>query len=63
MSDHDISAATRDGFKDVAQRSQEAGIADESAAYENAVEKDAPASIDNGDLKTTDHASGTSEEG
>lgn len=61
MSDQDTSATTHDGFKDVAQRSQEAGIADESAAYENAIEKDAPASLDEGDPKTTDDGSGTSE--
>jgi hypothetical protein len=61
MPEQDTSTMNSSSFKDVAQRSQEAGIADESAAYENAIEKDAPASIDEGDPKTTNDGSGTSE--
>ena len=52
-------------FSDAAKRSQDAGIADESAAYDKAMKsepgKDAPPSIDEGDPKTTDDGSGTSE--
>ena len=52
-------------FDDVADKSVEAGIADESAAYDKAMKtepgKDAPPSIDEGDPRTTDDGSGTSE--
>lgn len=61
MPDQDTSATTPDSFKDAARRSQEAGVADESAGYENAIEKGAPASIDEGDPETTNDGSGTSE--
>lgn len=64
MADENTNAP--DDFKDVADKSTEAGIADESAAYEKAISKsddtrDAPPSIDEGDPKTTDDGSGTSE--
>jgi len=51
--------------KDIADKSIEAGIADEGAAYEQAISKtdtrDAPPSLDEGDPKTTNDGSGTSE--
>ena len=61
MPDQDTSATILGGFKDAAQRSQEAGVADESAAYETAVDTDAPASADEGDPKRTHDDPGTSE--
>ena len=61
MPDQDNAAPTPDAFQDAARRSQEAGIADESAAYDNAIEGGAPPSIDEGDPKTKDDGSGTSE--
>lgn len=49
-------------FDDAADKSVEAGIADETAAYDKAMStEDAPPSIDEGDPKTTDDGSGTSE--
>jgi hypothetical protein len=60
MPDRDTSAASTDTSK-AAQLSKEAGIADESAAYENAIEKDAPASLDEGDPSKTSDDSLTSE--
>lgn len=50
-----------DTSTDAAQRSQDAGIADETAAYATAAAKDAPPSIDEGDPKSKDDGSGTSE--
>lgn len=47
--------------KEAAQQGQGASIADEAAAYEIAVEKDAPSSIDEGDPATKNDGSGTSE--
>lgn len=61
MTDHKPSNPSTDGFKDAAERSQEAGIADESAAYENAGGTSAPPSINEGEPKSTDDGSGTSE--
>ena len=60
MPDQDSSATTSNS-SNAARGSQEAGIADESAAYENAIEKDAPASFNEGDPKTTNDGNGTSE--
>jgi len=49
-------------FDAAADKSVEAGIADESAAYDKAMKtEDAPPSIDEGDPRTTDDGSGTSE--
>ena len=60
MTDDNASEPDTSEFDDAAKRSQEAGIADESAAYENA-SNGAPASLDEGDPATTDDGSGTSE--
>lgn len=60
MSDHKPSEPSPSDFKEAAQRSQDAGIADESAAYENAIEKDGPASTDKGAPPTKHGGSGTS---
>ncbi|MEG3089599.1 hypothetical protein [Sphingomonas sp. PB4P5] len=40
MSDHKPSEPSPNDFKDTAQKSEDAGIADEGAAYTNAIEKD-----------------------
>lgn len=61
MPDHDPSTPDPNDNVDGARRSEDAGIADQSATYENAVGKDAPASIDEGDPATKDDGSGTSE--
>lgn len=61
MPDHKPSEPGTSDFKEAAQRSEDAGIADESAAYDNAIEKDGPASIDEGDPATKNDGSGTSE--
>ena len=61
MSDHNSSTPNPNGFEDAAKRGEDAGSADETVAYENAVRKDAPASIDEGDPATKDDGSGTSE--
>jgi hypothetical protein len=47
-------------FKDTARKSAEAGIADESAAYEQAIEGDDD-KVAEGNWKSTDDGSGTSE--
>lgn len=47
-------------FKDTAKKSAEAGIADESAAYEQAIERDDD-KVAEGEGKSTDDGSGTSE--
>jgi hypothetical protein len=47
-------------FKDTARKSAEAGIADESAAYEQAIEGDDD-QVAEGKWKSTDDGSGTSE--
>ena len=53
-------------FKDTAKKSAEAGIADESAAYEQAIDRDDDTVSKNdkvaeGKWKSTDDGSGTSE--
>ena len=48
-------------FKDTAKKSAEAGIADESAAYEQAIEGDDDDRVAEGKWKSTDDGSGTSE--
>ncbi|WP_260599935.1 hypothetical protein [Sphingomonas endolithica] len=40
MADHKPSEPTPNDFKDIADKSQQAGIADEGAAYTKAIEKD-----------------------
>jgi len=47
-------------FKDTAKKSAEAGIADESAAYEQAIEDDND-KVAEGKWQSTDDGSGTSE--
>jgi len=61
MSDHKPSEPKPSDFKETAQRSESAGIADESAAYANPQGNEAPPSIDEGDPATTDDGSGSSE--
>jgi hypothetical protein len=39
MSDHNPTQPSMNGSKEAAEKSQEAGIADEGAAYTNAIEK------------------------
>jgi hypothetical protein len=39
MSDHKPSEPTPDDFKEAAEKSEQSGIADEGAAYTNAIEK------------------------
>ena len=50
-------------FKETAKKSTEAGIADESAAYEQAIESDDEDNdqVAEGEWKSTDDGSGTSE--
>jgi hypothetical protein len=60
MTDND--PATADEFRETAQKSLDAGIADESAAYETAIEDDeSDDQVAEGKWKSTDDGSGTSE--
>jgi hypothetical protein len=59
MTDHKLSNPSPDDFSEAAQKSLDAGIADESAAYEKAV--DADDEVAEGKWKSTDDGSGTSE--
>lgn len=61
MTDHKPSEPSPSGFKESAQRSEDAGIADESAAYENASDTPTAPSLDEGNPESTDDGSGTSE--
>lgn len=61
MPDHEPSAPNPKDMEEAAKRSQDAGIADESAAYKSAIDREAPASLDEGDPATKDDGSGTSE--
>jgi hypothetical protein len=68
MTDHKPSDSSAGDFQDTAEKSLDAGIADESAAYENATDTDTDTDTDNGDdevaegkWKSTDDGSGTSE--
>ena len=61
MTDPNDDQSDTSEFSDAAKRSQDAGIADETAAYDRAIDKDAPASLDEGDPATKDDGSGTSE--
>jgi hypothetical protein len=59
MTDHKPSNPSPDDFSEAAQKSLDAGIADESAAYEKAI--DADDEVAEGKWKSTDDGSGTSE--
>jgi hypothetical protein len=60
MSDTNPTDPSAVDFKDAAKKSAEAGIADESAAYEQAIEGDDD-EVAEGKWKSTDDGSGTSE--
>jgi hypothetical protein len=60
MTDSNPTDPSAANFKDTAKKSAEAGIADESAAYEQAVESDDD-QVAEGKWKSTDDGSGTSE--
>jgi hypothetical protein len=59
MTDNKPSNPSPDDFSEAAQKSLDAGIADESAAYEKAI--DADDEVAEGKWKSTDDGSGTSE--
>jgi hypothetical protein len=62
MSDHKPSDPGSEDFKKTADESLDAGIADESAAYEKAIDADdANDEVTEGKWKLTDDGSGTSE--
>jgi len=62
MSDHKPSEPGSEDFKKTADESLDAGIADESAAYEKAIDADnANNEVADGNWKSTDDGSGTSE--
>jgi len=62
MSDHKPSEPESEDFKKTADESLDAGIADESAAYEKAIDADnADDEVSEGKWKSTDDGSGTSE--
>jgi len=62
MSDHKPSEPESEDFKKTADESLDAGIADESAAYEKAIDADnADDEVAEGKWKSTDDGSGTSE--
>lgn len=60
MTDSNPTNPSAADFKDTAKKSAEAGIADESAAYEQAIEDDDDR-VAEGKWKSTDDGSGTSE--
>ena len=60
MTDHNPTDPSAADFKDTAKKSADAGIADESAAYEEAIEGDDD-KVAEGKWKSTDDGSGTSE--
>lgn len=60
MTDGKQTDPSKADFKDTARKSAEAGIADESAAYEQAIEGDDD-QVAEGKWKSTDDGSGTSE--
>ena len=62
MTKHKPSDPSQEEFKKTASQSLDAGIADESAAYEKATEADNPDDeVAEGKWKSTDDGSGTSE--
>ena len=62
MTDHKPSNPSPDNFSEAGQKSLDAGIADESAAYEQAIDiDDADDEVAEGKWKSTDDGSGTSE--
>ena len=62
MTDNKPSDPSLEGFQETAKKSLGAGIADESAAYENATDTDTDNDeVAEGKWKSTDDGSGTSE--
>jgi hypothetical protein len=62
MTDHKPSNPSPDNFSEAAQKSLDAGIADEGAAYEQAIDiDDADDEVAEGKWKSTDDGSGTRE--
>lgn len=63
MTNHKQSEPGSNDFKDTAEKSVDAGIADESAAYEQAIESggEVDDQVAEGKWKSTDDGSGTSE--
>ena len=65
MTDHKPAASRPGDFQEAAEKSLDAGIADENAAYKNAIDTDTDTSSDDevaeGKWKSTDDGSGTSE--
>ena len=61
MPDQDQEDTSLGGDADATRRSEEVGIAEETAAYAKSAKKDAPPSIHDGDPRTKDDGSGTSE--
>lgn len=60
MTENKPSDPSLEGFQETAEKSLGAGIADESAAYENAIDTDND-EVAEGKWKSTDDGSGTSE--
>ena len=65
ITDYKPPASRPDDFQEAAEKSLHAGIADENAAYKNAIDTDTDTGSDNevaeGKWKSTDDGSGTSE--
>ena len=61
MSYNNVSAPDPNGFQEAARRSQDAGIADETAAFDDAAAAGAPLAIEEGDRATKDDGNRTSE--
>jgi hypothetical protein len=61
MTNHEPSDPGQQDFRKTASQSLDAGIADESAAYEKATEADPDDEVAEGKWKSTDDGSGTSE--
>lgn len=64
MPDNKPSEPSLEGFQETAEKSLDAGVADESSAYENAIDTDTDTDNDEvaeGKWKSTDDGSGTSE--
>jgi hypothetical protein len=62
MTDHKPSEPSPNNFKETADKSLDAGIADESAAYEKALDSDdTDDEVAEGKWKSTDDGSGTRE--
>jgi hypothetical protein len=61
MTDSNPSDPSKADFADTAKKSMDAGIADESAAYKQAIDGDDDDQVAEGKWKSTDDGSGTSE--